>query len=110
MGSTAINKLTSKQICDILKACDKAKVREFAVGELKVSFFGKGDTGRTFVESKNHVVDLADIVHDEQVGEEISQEDREEMRSAQLMIDDPLGFEQEMVDGYLEQGTANEHN
>lgn len=102
--------LTSKQICDILKACEKAGVGEFSFGELKVSFLPKKTAEvvtNIDVESYNKLVEA-----DTQVATnfKIPKEEIEELENAQMMIDDPLAFEQGMIDGQLFQGNVNEHN
>lgn len=86
------NKLTTEEICVIIDACSKANVLAFEFGGLKIQFQDP---------LVPPIMQLPDITPAKIA---LSSEDRallEDARLAQLMTDDPLAYEQEMIDQQL---------
>lgn len=95
-------------ICAILDSCHKNNVKTFKLGDLEIAFETSSVQARSdlsFVnqpveeanpEAKvNEAIDLSTLPPHEQVSL------LEDLRMAQLMTDDPVSYEQEMIDANL---------
>ncbi len=100
--------LTSASICSILNACAKANVASLTFGDLHVAFYNEASQlGRNQLASVDQPwggeTPLGSGTEQPLVMTAEDQELREDMRLAQLMTDNPVAYEQEMIDA-----TSNE--
>lgn len=106
MGPEAVELWSSDGVCAIIDACARSKVKLFTIGDLRVEFFG---TEAPVWGENLGVQATARLSADESyvgTGTEIpntkiSQVDRnllDEARRSQLLVNDPVSFEQEMID------------
>jgi hypothetical protein len=120
VGEAGVNSLTAQDICVIIEASSKHKVKSLAYGGLKIDF----DTTRDD-EKKNLLSSDGDQPEGGETPSGAGQrvetsttpssfmeaEDRaailEEIRLAQLMTDDPMAYEQEMIDANLNPRVVN---
>lgn len=80
-----------KTVLEILDGCAKNGVVDFSLGDLKISFVPKPPEPRVFIrEAGAEPQDSKEVAENKR---NLSREDR----LAQLMVEDPLGFEQEMM-------------
>jgi hypothetical protein len=99
-------KLDAAGICAIIKECSAAKVAAFTLGELHISFYRPQETvvvsdGGRLEETTVPALEMkVDVLSTEPLTED-QKAVAEEFRKAQLMSDDPLAYEQEVVDSLL---------
>ncbi len=106
----AMNKLSSSEVCLILKECANAGVLELKFGTLSVSF-GKSPKGQDILEPREHVVapkpaaEMVEVNHKQQTKESLAQMECElrEDQIAELLITDPLEAERLIAEGDLEE-------
>ncbi len=110
----AINTLQGKDICDIIKACAKAGVSEFAVGDFKVKF-GKAPEpeGTTAPNEGTHStppqLGTTEEQNQEQQMDILQERALEDLAQAQVLIDSPGQFEDDLVDALVfGKGEAND--
>ena len=115
----AKNKLTKRvnsslldRIPAILDACRKAGVVTLKCGELEVSFASPEIiTNELGAASQAPLSTPAQTIAQQASGEAtlepIDRELLEEMRQSQLLIEDPLAFEQEVIDRHLREAPAH---
>jgi len=107
--------LTSSEICAILDACSKNKVKTLKYGRLEVDFDLSLVPASLSEGFASHVVEEAALLHppsESLEGEYARTEEGisllEELRRAQLMTDDPLAYEQEMIDANLDRQAVDD--
>ena len=90
------NTLSPSSIVRIIGICSESGVREFALGDLRISFFGGGKA------------DVAPVVFDDAAGDDIEREavqlDVALSREDQLdlmKVEDPLSWEKQFTEGEL---------
>lgn len=103
---------TVQEICDILKQCQLSRVGSLILGDLKVEFKpdiseNKANSWKTYtIEPEQEAAFPVDPMNSEEINlNQLSPEDNvellEELRRFELMTNDPLAFEQEMIDNQL---------
>ena len=112
-SNVEINGLQGKDICAIIKACAAASVTELKVGDLEVKFgttAAKEPEGTTAPYEGTHSLppQLGTTEEDAQETEEqtfdlLQQRAIEDLAHMQNIIDDPLAFEDDMVDSFVHQ-------
>lgn len=105
-GMRSTEGLKSKDICAIIKACKQAGVREFRYRGLELKFL-EVDPPHLAADQRQPEVGVQIIERPTQTPEkiEMTTEDEEalrEMRTQQLMMEDPSAFEQYIADGMME--------
>jgi hypothetical protein len=101
-----IKALTGKEICNIIEVSAKSGVTELNLGDFRVSFKSEGTRLAVEAEPFNYV-GTQELANENKQQEEkfelsIAQERaKEDLELAQSMIDDPMGFEQEVIDSYI---------
>jgi len=99
--------LNANEICAIIRASYKYQVKKLRVGDLEVEFetlSSRGNAERVFVNQQvvEETPPATHVVHQDETPDfEPDQELLEEMRLAQLMTDNPVAYEQEMIDANL---------
>ncbi len=105
--TTRGNSSLLRELPAILDACAKAGVATLKCGDIEVTF----QTSAPFVQYPDYELPSQGglTIPDSFTASQVSEQPRietvdkdllEDMRRAQLMIDDPLSFEQEMIDEY----------
>lgn len=104
----AASPLTGAEICAIIEACGKSGATFFQCGALSIEFLAGGLGGNQFA-GVDHSFG-GETPGDGEAGGEtrvlLTPEDREvqeEIRLSQLMTDDPVAYEQEMIDATFNQ-------
>lgn len=90
--------LNPQDICRILQACAKTKVKEFKLGDFSVSFEEK--PGIKPVESPTLITGSAESVEQESIARD--EVDIRERQMAEMLIEDPLMYEKLLEQGELE--------
>ena len=97
--------LSSEFICDIIDACGRNGVADLILGDLELSFFNPNPVPRADerVGLPNDVYNPYATPDGQQAPpnaskNQVDQELLQEIQRSQQMIDDPVGFENEMVD------------
>ena len=90
----------AKDICSIIKACKDSGVRQLEVGGLRVSFSGEGealpvDISPQMMASSPQETAPSIITPMDREAERLIEEER-------LMLEDPAGYEQRLIDGTLD--------
>lgn len=114
------NNFTASEICAIIKACSKANVSRISLDGLVVDFSkesapaGLAQYGLFSSEQQGPVpgfgegMPLVDSIESLDTSDSLSEDDKdlaETARLSQLMTDDPLSYEQEVIDAMLEPTT-----
>jgi len=95
-----MDSLDSKAICAIINACHKASVKELKLGDLCVTFATESTQSQTWElpkDARGKEIPFEDLAPQTLM----TSEQREVLRQIdenQLMIDDPIAFEQRMID------------
>lgn len=93
-----------KEICHIIQVCHKNGVSELGLGDLRLSFGEKDRESGVVVRKKPNVPDVDEYSTsdrkelDEKTYVSVSQR---EFESAQMLIDDPVAFENAEIDAAL---------
>lgn len=94
-------------ICNIIKACAESNVHKLQLGELSLEFKPVGIQGADVWSGVTHTPPLplpgTEVEKVEQI--ELSPEDKElldDLDQVQTMMDDPVQFEQGIIDGYMQ--------
>lgn len=111
MGVKAPLTLSASAVCAIINACAKNGVAKLKYGDLELEFLNKSRTAEhTFYSGTEDQSDPAkdfQVTHDATPASEQSLQSKlstvdpellDDMRRSQLMIEDPLSYEQEMID------------
>lgn len=101
---------TIKELCKLIETAAAHGVSELKYADLSVTFGPKDRKGaeETVYLPKEFSLDtLASQDSEQSVPPQVSHELLEDMRRSQLLIDDPMAFEQEMIDLHVSHG---EHN
>jgi len=97
-----IKGLQGKEICNIIKACANARVKKLKIGDFEVDFLGEG-TQPTFAGMPTtEPPKLGTVEEPRQL--ELSESDKqvfEDLEDAQMMIEDPEGYEQQIIDSHI---------
>ena len=95
-------------LCDIINACAKGGVSELKFGNVEVRFYPHQTQDDTRLAAANVPVTRFDVsaLQDSEPTTRFrnSSEDSsllDELRQTQLMIEDPVGFEREIIDSHL---------
>lgn len=94
----------SSEICAIISACAEGKVLRFTYGELAIEFPTHTQSSSAIESLPNHTYEFPASPASEQPTEGGFDYDREllkDLEAEQKMIDDPLGFEREIVNSHL---------
>lgn len=109
--------LTAKEFCRILDTCHKTGVLKLRLGELEVEFGARVAPGSTKVldqtpevmsdlGSDNHNTGSKEIEPPKDLLTVADKESLEDLARSQLLMDDPTGFEQVMIDDHLKRPGA----
>ena len=98
------NDLSADKIIDIINICNSNNVRNFKYGPLEITFSDSA-SGCACVGKVNRLPEVADP-SPEPASIHVTEEEREDIRLAQLMIDDPQAFEQEVIDSHTGRSNA----
>lgn len=96
-------------ITAILETCLKTGVTSLKWRDLEVSFFVPGqpvmayDLPKTTFDGYAPQASEQELSRDSAIGT-VDKELLDDMRRSQLLIDDPLGFEQEIIDAHMQRG------
>jgi len=101
--------LTPKQICDIIRLCNKNRVSRLKLGDLEIDFYnGSQPDGNQSVYASQvsypaETEELKPATTSKMKTQEVhltpeQKEILEEARLSQLQTEDPLAYEQEMID------------
>jgi hypothetical protein len=103
-----MDNLDAKGICDIIRACDKAGVKQLKLGDMCVTFVEESKEVTPWTGLQNPPVfgsSQADQTEKEPVPQTLMTSEQKDMlrqiEENQLMIDDPMGFEQRMIDSEM---------
>jgi hypothetical protein len=98
------NDISYNNIIDIITKCREGGVRNFKCGNLEIEFSSASE-----IENQKKIqFNSAATEIDEKIGEDETQDDN--CRIAQMLIDDPTGFEQEIVDSHIRRCYAKTQN
>ena len=109
-----IKALSGKDICAIIETCSKSQVKELVLGDLSIKF-GPGDSGEeiSIVGTQLPSIPVEAVEQnpeqDDSFIEAIQSRVQEEIVNTQTMMDDPEGFEEQVVNSFVYQGGMNEN-
>jgi hypothetical protein len=86
--------LTAKDIASIIKTCKNAGISEFQQGELRLKFFESVPQANLKMTDRDNLIELERTI--------AKDDDLREMRIQNLMISDPLRYEELMRNNYGE--------
>ena len=108
-----IKALSAKDICAIIESSSKSGVKELTIGDMSLKF-GPSDQGE--------MVAVAGTLTPEQIAEAASNPEQnesfveavqartqEDIINTQTLMDDPMQFEEEVMNSFVYQGGANEN-
>lgn len=114
MNSLEVKSLTGRQICDIIKACAESGVRELKLGEMHIQFGGEKTsivgTQATFEGTQTPSQESGtteqeiNTEQDKSFMDAIQARTAEDVMQSQTLMDDPSGFEREIVSSFLYEG------
>ena len=91
--------LDSKSICDIIKTCSKCNVTNFKYGDLEFSFYI--DEYNKIAEKEFSSIDPLEALETEVQVTESMKKDKELEDLEELMMLDPIAYEEKMLEGEL---------
>lgn len=104
---------TSKDICSILRESNRCNVTELTLGSLHVRFAPSGSTRHverdeteSFLAPSNEM-DEAPTVGPLEPASSVQKAVLQEFAEAQILIDDPSAYENQLIDDQLDLGGAN---
>ncbi len=104
--SNTVEGLTGSEICRIIGACSKSGVSSFSHGDLRIDFGSRGGLAMIEGASANPIAGSGQ--NDTMVKElAMSESDKEfigALEDHQMMMDDPEGFEQGIIDSHMRGG------
>lgn len=108
MNNMAIKGLQGKDICDIIKACAKAGVSEFEVGDFRVKFGNPieqvgtqaPNEGTHSTPPQSGKTENNNMTPEQQM-DVLQKRAIEELAQTQTLIDDPSQFENDLVDDMI---------
>lgn len=92
-------------ICNIIKTCAESGVRHLSLGQLNISFQQVGIPVSPVWSGMTHNPPTPGTVADQVKSLALSDEDRElldELQETQTMMDDPVQWEQDMIDKFMQ--------
>lgn len=93
---------SSKDLCRIIETASKANVSTIKIGNLEVSFLPKSlPTIEDLSKTHSDAVEQTSSPEQKVSMTPVEKDLLEEARTSQLMVDDPLAFEQEIIDGFM---------
>lgn len=106
-----IKALSGKDICAIIESCSKSSVRELTIGDMSIKF-GPSDQGeKVTVAGTLTPEQIAEASsnpeQDESFVEAMQSRTQEDILSTQTLMDDPMAFEEEVMNSFVYQGGAN---
>jgi len=108
-----IKPLSGKDICAIIETCAQVNVRELSIGEVSIKFgpenqgFKVQTVGTQFPSNTVGTEDHNPENNDSFV-EAIQARTKEDIMSTQTLMDDPMAFEEEVMNSFVYQGGMNE--
>ena len=103
-----MDNLDAKGICDIIKACDKAGVKQLKLGDMCVTFVEESKVVTPWTDLQNPTLNApppSPEAGEKPVPQTLMTAEQKDMlrqiEENQLMIDDPMGFEQRMIDSEM---------
>jgi len=118
MKNMGHNGFSAKDICDILRACQKSSVKELKLGDMCVSFTvesthtGQNDASEQdlgHVHANNAVFEPIYGQNGQIDMDMVTSEQQDEIRKFEenlTMIDDPVAYEQMIIDSYNKVGSS----
>lgn len=91
-------------ICAIISACAEGKVSRFSLGDLVIEFPPHTQSSSAIESLPNHTYEFSatpDSGQPTEVGQDYDRELLEDLQASQKMIDDPLGFEREIINSHI---------
>lgn len=105
MAAATINPhFSSDSICAIISACAEGNVSRFTYGEMSIEFPAHTQSFPAIESLPNHTYEFSASPASEQPTESGIDYDRElleDLQASQKMIDDPLGFEREIINSHI---------
>lgn len=96
----------ASDICAIIEACTKAGVVSLKWRDLEVTFQVPGLSATTDL-PKTYMPEFAPPESGQASIAMVDKDLLDDMRRSQLLLDDPAGFEQEVIDSHLRQGAIH---
>lgn len=108
-----IKPLSGREICAIIESCSKSEVRELTLGDMNIKF-GPQNQGEVQSEGTQIPSNPAEAVEqdpeqNDSFIEAIQARTQEDILSTQQLMDDPMGFEEDVVNSFVYQGGTNEN-
>ena len=108
-----IKALSGKDICAIIETCSKTNLRELTIGNMSLKFGpeNQGDKVPTAgVQLPSEIAGATDInpEQNESFVEAMQARTQEDILNTQTLMDDPMRFEEEVMNSFVYQGGANE--
>lgn len=108
-----IKPLSGKDICAIIETCSKTDIRELSIGEMSLKF-GPRDQGNQV--SMSGMMSPSQIAEaqkqnpeqNESFVEAMQARTKEDVLNTQTLMDDPMAFEEEIMNSFVYQGGDNE--
>lgn len=109
--NTVVEGLKIKELCDLVEVCALSGVKELKLGTIYITFGQLAEHNRTFVGTRSSRTSGETSMEDETDYEASYLEEiaGEEAQMAQILIDDPVAFEEEIMDEMVK-GVSNERN
>lgn len=107
-----IKALSGKDICAIIESCSKTGVRELTIGDMSIKF-GPTDLGEKVptagVQLPSAIAEATEQnpEQNESFVEAIQARTQEDILSTQVLMDDPMQFEEDIMNSFVYQGGAN---
>jgi len=102
--ATSTDNFSSDAICAIISACADGKVSRFTYGDIMIEF-------PTHTQSFSNIESLPNLSYEfsapqaseqpKESGKDFDRELLEDLKASQQMIDDPYGFEREIIESHL---------
>lgn len=107
-----IKALSGKDICAIIKECSNSEVRELSLGDLNIKFGPEnlGDkvpTVGTQVDFNSAEAADPNSEHNKSFLDAIQARTQEDILNTQTLMDDPMAYEEEVMNSFVYQGGAN---
>jgi hypothetical protein len=96
----------AKDICSIIKACKDSGVKHLSLGELSIKF-DASERGLP-VDISPHSVANSNVEPPKQIITPMDREQERILEETRLMIEDPMGYEQRIMDGDIDIEVARE--
>ena len=104
---------SANELCTIIKTCSKCKVRDLKISGIEINFMGQGTdsppVGKTGTPPKPAKIEDAGPLKPLELTDK-DLEEIEELERVQLAIDDPVEYENYVVNSFTEEEAIDETN